>query len=430
MDDVRDRDEADRLVLELITGNAESLLRLARRYSYCADDAQDAYQRAMEILMRHARRLDRSRAAGWLHTVVKHEALAVRAQRSRSVGAEEVDFDRVESRTTPSPEDRVLSLERVAQTAEALQRVKANEAKAMWLKASGDSYAEISERTGWTYTKVNRCLAEGRRSFLERFAGIESGEECRRWEPVLSAIVDGEADAEVVVEARVHLRHCAACRATVRQLRLANRTLAVLLPAAGSGVALAGPGTAGEPATGVLVRLYEWIGSGLGDRAASGALRVQAIVDAATNHKLAAVAASAAAMAGGGVAVERAVTTERPGIARAADSRSTSPAPPGWTAVPAATTTPMPPALRPEPTPTPGRSTGNPDARRTTRSARQPGADAASTQTEPLVDPVESQVTDPAPTRATTPPPAEPTSPLPPEPHQPNAQDEFGFESK
>ena len=30
------------------------------------------------------------------------------------------------------------------------------------LQAQGYSYAEICERCGWTYTKVNRCLAEGR----------------------------------------------------------------------------------------------------------------------------------------------------------------------------------------------------------------------------------------------------------------------------
>jgi hypothetical protein len=63
-------EEAERLVLDLVTRHAESLLRVARRYSYCADDAQDAYQRAMEILLRHAHRHDPERAGGRLHTVV------------------------------------------------------------------------------------------------------------------------------------------------------------------------------------------------------------------------------------------------------------------------------------------------------------------------------------------------------------------------
>jgi hypothetical protein len=30
------------------------------------------------------------------------------------------------------------------------------------LRAAGYSYREIGERQGWTYIKVNRCIAEGR----------------------------------------------------------------------------------------------------------------------------------------------------------------------------------------------------------------------------------------------------------------------------
>jgi DNA-directed RNA polymerase specialized sigma24 family protein len=65
-----DRGRAEELVLRLVASQADSLLRVARRYSLCADDAHDAYQRSLEILMRHAARLDPERAAGWLHTVV------------------------------------------------------------------------------------------------------------------------------------------------------------------------------------------------------------------------------------------------------------------------------------------------------------------------------------------------------------------------
>jgi hypothetical protein len=65
-----DRERGEALVLALLGAHADSLLRVARRYSICADDAHDAYQRALEILMRHAARLDPERAAGWLHTVV------------------------------------------------------------------------------------------------------------------------------------------------------------------------------------------------------------------------------------------------------------------------------------------------------------------------------------------------------------------------
>src|ERR671930_2740709 len=94
-----DRERAERLVLELIGSQADSLLRVARRYSLCADDAHDAYQRGLEILMRHAERLDPDRAAGWLHTVVKHEALAINRSRRRILGSDELDVDALEART-------------------------------------------------------------------------------------------------------------------------------------------------------------------------------------------------------------------------------------------------------------------------------------------------------------------------------------------
>jgi RNA polymerase sigma factor (sigma-70 family) len=295
-----DRERAEELVLELVGSQADSLLRVARRYSLCADDAYDAYQRGLEILMRHAARLDPDRAANWLHTVVKHEALAINRSRRQLLGSTDLDFDTIEARTTASPEERVLATDRVARSAEALHGLKPQELRALWLKALGHSYEQICEMTGWSYTKVNRCLAEGRKSFLERYAGIESGRECERLAPALSAFVDGEADAAQALELRAHLRQCLGCRAAVRGLHDASRPLQVVFPA--GGLVLAG---AGAQQTGSLfARVYETVSLHLHERAANSFLRAQAIVDTVSAGKMAAVAASAAAVAGGGVAVE------------------------------------------------------------------------------------------------------------------------------
>jgi RNA polymerase sigma factor (sigma-70 family) len=295
-----DRERAEELVLRLVGSQADSLLRVARRYSLCADDAHDAYQRALEILMRHAARLDPDRAVGWLHTVVKHEALAINRSRRRLVGSAEPDLDALEARTSASPEERVIASDRVARSAEALHGLKPQEVRALWLKALGHSYEQICEATGWSYTKVNRCLAEGRRSFLERYAGIESGRECERLAPVLSAFVDGEADAGQAVELRMHLRQCLACRAAVRGLHDASRPLTVVFPASGLVVASGGA----EQAHSLFLRVYETLTMHAHERAANSFLRAQAIVDTVTAGKMAAAAASAAALAGGGVAVE------------------------------------------------------------------------------------------------------------------------------
>jgi hypothetical protein len=149
-------------------------------------------------------------------------------------------------------------------------------------------------------TKVNRCLAEGRKSFLERYAGIESGRECERLAPALSAFVDGEGDAAQAVELRVHLRQCLACRAAVRGLHDASRPLTVVFPVAGLAVASGGA----EQANGLFVRVYETLTMHVHERAANSFVRAQAIVDTVSAGKMAAAAASAAALAGGGVAVE------------------------------------------------------------------------------------------------------------------------------
>src|SRR4051794_30463064 len=97
------------LVQTTITEHAGSLLRLARRFSLCTEDAQDAYQRAVEIFLRRADTVDPETAASWLRTVVKHEALAVRRSRLRVVGREEVDLDQSEASSEPSPDERLLS---------------------------------------------------------------------------------------------------------------------------------------------------------------------------------------------------------------------------------------------------------------------------------------------------------------------------------
>src|SRR3954447_3452972 len=286
--------------------------------------------------MRHAARLAADRAPGWLHTVVKHEALAINRSRSRSVGGEEVDFDAIEVRTAPSPEDRVLAFEQVARSAEALQRLKPQEVRALWLKAMGNSYQEICDATGWSYTKLNRCLAEGRKSFLARYAGIEAGDECARWAPVLSAMVDGEATAEQLLELRPHLRNCAGCRAALRELRGSNAPLAALFPV--GGVALLGDGGHGplDAAGDALARLWDTLWGDLSDRAATAAFRMQSVAQAIVPGKSMAVFASIAALAGGGVAIDEAArdavppraAVHVPSVSAAADriTRATAPA--------------------------------------------------------------------------------------------------------
>ncbi|HYF26284.1 MAG TPA: sigma-70 family RNA polymerase sigma factor [Baekduia sp.] len=319
------KDEADRMVVEVVSQHADALLRTARRWSSSHDDAQDAYQRALEIFVRRAATLDRNRVVGWVHTVIKHEALAVRAKRD-DVHSVDTDYDREEAVHVPGPEERALAYERVTHTAEALQRLKPQEVQALWHKALGKSYDEIAAELRWTHTKVNRCLTEGRRALLDRFAGIESGAECDRWTPVLNAVVDGEAAAADLAAVRPHLRNCAGCRATVRELHAQTAAVAALLPP----VAVAMPESPVHDAPGLLARVHETVATFVGEWAGVPALKLQAAVDALGGGKVAAVAASAAAVAGGGAVVAERGVADRPAASRAAvaaEPEASAPAP-------------------------------------------------------------------------------------------------------
>lgn len=299
---------AEELVLRTVAAHADSLLRTARRFSLCPDDAQDAYQRALEIFMRHADRLDASRAAGWLHVVVKREAQAIRRSRQRLVASHDVDLDAHEARSVPSPEEQLATFDLVGRSAEALQRLKPQELRALWLRAQGHSYNEIGALTGWSYTKVNRCLTEGRRSFLARYADIESGAECEVWQPVISAMVDGEATPAQLIELRPHLRNCPGCRATLKALHDSSEPLAAILPIPLAAVTMDGA----EHVSSLLTRVYEMIAGGLHERAATSMIKVQAVAETTAAGKAAAIAGAAAAVAGGGYATVDRTMVERP----------------------------------------------------------------------------------------------------------------------
>jgi DNA-directed RNA polymerase specialized sigma24 family protein len=122
--------------------------RTARRYSICADDAEDAYQRALEILLTKAPPIEGDALVRWMQTVTKREALSMRRQRERLLGLPqppnpEADDDRDPFDSIPSdgpgPDDRAGRRERVTRSGEALQSLKPHEVRALTLKAQGYS---------------------------------------------------------------------------------------------------------------------------------------------------------------------------------------------------------------------------------------------------------------------------------------------------
>jgi RNA polymerase sigma factor (sigma-70 family) len=345
------RDERELAALALMRRHGPSVMATARRYSATPEDAEDAYQRGLEILLTKAPTTDESELVPWLRTVIKHEAFALRRQRERHSPVSD-DGELADSGTAAgATHEQAERWERLHHGAEAIRRLKPQELRALLLKAEGYSYREICDLTGWTYTKVNRCLTEGRRAFSDRLDEIQAGVECERLAPRLSALADGEASADDIGMLRPHLRTCLACRTRLREFR----------DTPGRVAALASPLALAADHGGGLRGLLEALVGSAQHKAAALGERAHAAAELAAGQKVAAVAASAAALAGGGAAVEQLAAPEhRPvpipvEVRRVADApppdEPTAPEPPPAPA--AAPPVAAAPAPEPEPAPPP-----------------------------------------------------------------------------
>lgn len=225
-----------RAAVEMVTRHEAVLKRTARRYSLDVEDADDAYQRALEIVLTKAPTTDQRELIRWTQTVTKHEALAVRQNRERLLGppatrSGALDPVALIPAEGDGPDEQAERREAIARSREALRALKPAELRALTLLAEGYSYAEIGEMTGFSRTKINRVLSEGRNRFRSLLSSSEDGSRCRELHPLLSAVCDGEANAAEATKIREHLRACARCRSTMRAYRAAPRIAAALAPA-------------------------------------------------------------------------------------------------------------------------------------------------------------------------------------------------------
>src|SRR5690349_8877013 len=160
-----DEQAADRIAV-MLDRHRTTLLRVARRWSASQEDAEDALQRAFEIYVRRIASVDPATELAWLKVVVRHEALDVRRARTEGVSLDALDAGERVAGETAAVDELVAREERLARSRDALARLKPDERTALLLKAEGYSYQEIARRQGWTYTKVNRAITEGRKRFF------------------------------------------------------------------------------------------------------------------------------------------------------------------------------------------------------------------------------------------------------------------------
>jgi RNA polymerase sigma factor (sigma-70 family) len=153
------RVDAERIARE----HHAALLAVARLHIDDREDAHDAVQRGLEILVRCQHRLRPETALAWLKVVVKHEAIALaRAharERTRHTALEDPQLDA----GALHGDELCARIDLRDRARRDLPQLKPQERRALGLLAAGHSYRDISRITGWTYTKINRCVTEGRR---------------------------------------------------------------------------------------------------------------------------------------------------------------------------------------------------------------------------------------------------------------------------
>jgi RNA polymerase sigma factor (sigma-70 family) len=166
----KEGERRSKLLDRLMREHRARFLRQARFHSERPQDAEDALGDASVRFLLHFEGDDEDDARRWMLVVVKRCAWAIaRRRRERRAVVEELSAERlaIESGVgvvseQRGPQELAAVGEEVAAFAAALAGLKPDERRAVILLALGHSYAEIGARYGWTRSKVNRSLAEGR----------------------------------------------------------------------------------------------------------------------------------------------------------------------------------------------------------------------------------------------------------------------------
>ena len=166
------REGAEALATRIYRERRSYLLRIAERNSLNPDDAEEALQEALIAFVRRFNPDGEAPALAWLTLTLKRECwqrcrgehLERRAGQEADDGEGKGICSRLAQLPDPgrSPQEAVELAELVSEVRGRLSRLKPNERRALSLLALGYSYKEIGEITGWTRTKINRCIAEGR----------------------------------------------------------------------------------------------------------------------------------------------------------------------------------------------------------------------------------------------------------------------------
>jgi DNA-directed RNA polymerase specialized sigma24 family protein len=151
------------LAEELHREHRHYLMRIAIKNAANRDDAEEAVQFAFLAFLEHFDPNGEAPPLAWLTLALKRDCWAryKRRRLDRSANREVAGgalINSIPSRAT-APEQLVAQVEEARAK---LAILKPQELRALSLLATGYTYQEIAAINQWTYTKVNRCIAEGR----------------------------------------------------------------------------------------------------------------------------------------------------------------------------------------------------------------------------------------------------------------------------
>jgi len=209
---------------------APGLVRYAARFTHSIEDAEDAYQAAMEIALTKAPTVERRDFTRWIQTVIRHEALRIRRSRSREAPTTDDALDVQTSSDGAQPQAIAEWRERYRGVQDGLLGLKERTRVCVMLRSAGLQRNEIADLLDVSLRVVSREIHEGRRQLRDFEMRLESGAECERAVQLMDPAVDGEASAREVRRLERHARHCASCRDAYRVARYRGEVVASLVP--------------------------------------------------------------------------------------------------------------------------------------------------------------------------------------------------------
>ena len=212
---------------------APGLIRFAARYTVSIEDAEDAYQRAMEIALTRAPVAEPEAFVRWLHTIIRREAAALTRTRRHEEPQPPEALDETlasEAVTVAGPDAVAEWRERYRSLQDAWTTLTDAQKICVLLRSHGVSRTEIQEMTGFSERKVRKATEEGRARLNEWEVRMSSGQECATAAEIIDRTIDQSATRNQRRRLERHIKHCRSCRASFRARHEQTVLLGSLVP--------------------------------------------------------------------------------------------------------------------------------------------------------------------------------------------------------